>query len=691
MLDNRTFISWVVNRSIYITRFICRSIMSSSPSSSKVDDFLLLLSLLSQQRLLEDSQRQRQLQRNIDELRLKLNQSSPIRPQRPSKPIELSLGDTPVIPLLKFKRDMKRDLTIGPAFPKRPSERESTPPPTPKRPVVLEDKYEDDDEEQGPPLPIRRVTPREEFGINLVTPIASKKAGTGTESNNGSYNDKDNRTKTSIGVNSNKTSDFRSFRSMESSIKTSGASTLGIEAKFKNKPPVPQKLQPDWISSTLNSKMPSTNQAQSIVKPLQLAGMAAAGSANHLTYDKPSFNKSTSSNSSFIPKHNNPSDIKIVQLSPKRGSGNMSWLDSAVSKSPEQPKRHFIIPKKPNQLRQDGNNETSRELAKAPPPKPVKPANAALEALEKLRKSPSKSNPVEVTNDRAEFLKKFSEMKKSSLTPSLSMSLSSPFRAKNYENTDTIELKEQLAKAKSKAVPAVPKKINYEKRDSELLRGQMQKLNSSRKVEIVREIEPEGLMALGKLKPTKTPIKPVAPKPEALKKFESIEKKKEAENVPQQMAGSTLKEEVSFQDKLSSILRTNSAPIGGMTTVNSTPNRASTFTDTKSIGKEKRINTKGGKMTHANKSRAKGPKRRLPKAIGNTNEKTASTTPINNNNVDNIATSTTVEKEVVSLPETMTEDKLEVKKKPPPINRERKKNAIENLKPSRSFSGELFI
>lgn len=122
----------------------------SSPSSSKVDDFLSLLSLLSQQRLTEDLQRQRRLQRSIDELRHRLGSNSPVRhPPKPQKPLHLA-GHAPLL-------------------------REETPPPMPPRPAdeaapSMPPRPIDETPPPRPPRPVVSAAPRPE--INLVSPVA---------------------------------------------------------------------------------------------------------------------------------------------------------------------------------------------------------------------------------------------------------------------------------------------------------------------------------------------------------------------------------------------------------------------------------------------------------------------------------------------------------------------------------------
>ena len=74
-----------------------------SPSSKKVDDFLSGLSQLSQNKIREDEQRQRELQRSIEELK-RLNSTSPAKPDYDELTPVNSLMISDSVPTLKFSR-----------------------------------------------------------------------------------------------------------------------------------------------------------------------------------------------------------------------------------------------------------------------------------------------------------------------------------------------------------------------------------------------------------------------------------------------------------------------------------------------------------------------------------------------------------------------------------------------------------
>lgn len=737
----------------------------SSPSSSKVDDFLSLLSLMSQQKLLEDSQRQRQLQRNIDELRSKLNSVSPVRPPpKPARPIAVDLSHKKLseIPLIKFNRLGSRSgsaLKAGsedkpPPMPLRPTDIDRDEGPAPRLPTRKPSRPErladiDTDEGPAPRLPTRKSSrperpPRHadaepkqsadlvDLKLDLVKPVAQKPAVASRGALGSSFDSPKqalapsacNSLAKSLNKQANPDSTYTSFTNMEKNIKTGGVSNLDEHMSLKSKPPVPTRSSNSgWLSSSLdNSRSASTAQAQSIVKPRHLDIIAATGSArNSGTYSNSGTSTSPTHKQQFIPQDNNPNVIKIIQLSPKRERNSMSWLDSAVNKSPEQPNRGIIVVKNRNPPAAPSitkSLETAQE--KKPealkPPKPERkfeklfnkleleqPKSEALSQLEKLRKSPTKvgGSTETVEDDRLEYLKRLDRMKNSSPI-SLFDKLAAKSSSSKYEEQDSKMIREQLDRAKNlknkpdtakdgatpppkPAKPARPSVTSYEQKDSEILRSQMKKLNSRPILDRKEEDQPEGLKALANLKTAKPPAKPAAPKSEALKKFEDLksrnnvvaEKKVEEEKTKEDPSSS-------FQNKLSNILRANTLPsLDSKEPQSSSPgvHRSSTFPKSASKSNEKRPDTAGGKLSHATKSRSKGPKRKLPGSMkksgssGSSNNEQTSTTP---------SSSTIPEPAQAKIPDFK-------KKVPPAVNREGKRNALENLKPSRNFSGELFI
>lgn len=325
--------------------------------------------------------------------------------------------------------------------------------------------------------------------------------------------------------------------------------------------------------------------------------------------------------------------------------------------------------------------------------------------------------------------------------------------AHKYEEQDAEILKSQLSKLGSGNHAQTPKSSyhNYEEQDTELLRSQLKNLGSKtpKSLNVVDNKDklnenPEGLRALTKLKPAKAPPQKPSEKPEALKTLEKLKAakqrdikdngkqgsdsskeqdkatkdKKEIDSAKKNDAKTELeKQDVkskvnntrsvhpllskqvdsknlepnegnvtppsssSFQDKLSSIIRTNTAP----SLTNNSPTGMSKITrsstvpfsrDSTSSATKKNDTSGDGKLIHVNKTRSKGPKRRLPK---NVQGKPATT------NENGVST-----KGPVSGDSAFGGD-LKKKKVPPPIRKASKPKNLEDMKPSRQFSGELFI
>lgn len=175
---------------------------------------------------------------------------------------------------------------------------------------------------------------------------------------------------------------------------------------------------------------------------------------------------------------------------------------------------------------------------------------------------------------------------------------------------------------------------------------------------------PEGILTLAKLKPAKP--QPPAPKykPEAIKKLETI---KSSKAVSPELKESTL----NFKDHLASLIRTRTEP------ALISPKPASLLIS--------RVRTDPGldsmkfrnveKIVHPNKSRTKGPKRKLPKKRA---------TIVDGAKVEPALPHDISTKELGEIKD------FKRKKLPPPIDKTSKQRALDNLKP-RTVSGELFI
>lgn len=243
----------------------------------------------------------------------------------------------------------------------------------------------------------------------------------------------------------------------------------------------------------------------------------------------------------------------------------------------------------------------------------------------------------------------------------------------------------KIAEVKSK--PAPPKKPDskfFEKKDTELLKAQINRLsptktqrkNYSEKTTFQEEVEkfspakveplkptkptkpqtlaqePPALLARGMLKPVKPAALKVDDTPEALLRLRSMRSTSKQPLAPEKPAKPLnvenqkleVQPKAEFHAKLSNILRASTSPsLSAKAAPEPVVQRASTDPEL------------AGKLTHPNKSRSKGPKRRLPKKT-----------------------------EPVAVPSL---DYVKPKKMPPPI-RAKKPNL--EVKP-RNFSGEVFL
>lgn len=259
---------------------------------------------------------------------------------------------------------------------------------------------------------------------------------------------------------------------------------------------------------------------------------------------------------------------------------------------------------------------------------------------------------------------------------------------KLYEEGNT-ELLKQLLRQLSPTKPAPEKKpVSGEfVPEDHIKKLQERRLKPDKPIKlkpapVVAEDKPEAISFLLKLKATKpSPPKPES-KPEALRQFESMRKLDykplEPETRASQLASTSTKEPAlpsdltskpvpaaQFHAHLSSLLKANTEPLASPKP--QAPVRRSTAPLESSTP-----------LTHPNKSRSKGPKRRLPKSQ-KSGSSTGAPTPASASYASSISS---------SVSDAAASEKQPIKKKPPPIKG--KKPALE-VKPRRIASGELFI
>lgn len=455
-----------------------------SPSNKKVNDFLSSLSQLSQERLREDQQRQRNLQRNIDELQLRLASTSPSKSSISTTSSTLATSYYGYsVPDLKFNRSRltventkeqtkhnekvyeEEDEEEAPKLPQRPINHETAtknPPPLPKR------KYKEEIEEKPPALPARKP---ELEKINLLKPVARKS----------SFPMPLKPTQPNLNVNLNASNEssgkHRSFKDIEELIKS------GNTVK-KTAPRPPEKLTTD---------KPTVTSPKTPVKPTKADWLTSLSTAK----------TTTSTPQAVSPDSKRPVPPII---------SHKNWIDSAVSKTDTKPpvekpsKPSFLkkttkpeIPKKPN-LPKENLFETEEEAefklkfkelksvsASVSPEKVEKkitgvPQNKVIVEFEaklaQLRSQSPTRKPIERTKDEQEYLSKFEKVKAAPIPP---------LRPKSMTfNNPPPEFQKRFEKIVTKAPPKPikPSKVSlstYQEKDTKELMSQLKRLGSPKK------------------------------------------------------------------------------------------------------------------------------------------------------------------------------------------------------------------
>lgn len=352
---------------------------SLSQSDTVVDDFLSSLSQLSQDRLREDQQRQRDLQRNIDVLKLRLNSTSPVKRVGKSDltSFSASLSESG-ISLLKFNRNLSYRNEIngatvvdevnedvgdieedsGPELPKRRylTEEARNSPILPARRDVLGKKI-------PPSKPVKNLLQlKSDFDVDLLQPTSRKSDNIPTKE---VLVQKDYNKPTSVSVNSGK-GKSKSFLDIENDIKSSSipntfdsrvesliakaGSKHSDDSKSYNLPGRPSK-------NSKSNTSPENNDGNSLKpkpKPQWLTS-SNSPSANNNVY--------AISKSSNIPSANKPSPSNSSSMCKPTPKPKSDWLSSALSTNklswtPKDSTRNFVIPKKGEY----SNNGANREI-----------------------------------------------------------------------------------------------------------------------------------------------------------------------------------------------------------------------------------------------------------------------------------------------------------------------------------------
>lgn len=596
-----------------------------SPSSKKVDEFLSSLSQISQDRLRENQKRQRDLQRDIDELR------------RTSPPIHHNEHG---ITELKFNRSARGNFyekwkDTPPQLPSRPHDDESPPLPSRPKPEAYSshsnsqhsklgkpDKPEKPEklerfrsEENAPNLPTRPQSINNVVAaVGIAMPVARKtESVTKALLNIPQYSARPKGTSGS--------GPLRSFGEMEKQIQA------GSRIFSKTKPDVPAK--PEIRSDRSKPELPKSQLLNSENYRLE------SSTSENFKSSKP-----------LVPLK--PVNKPLVPLKPV--------VKPTETPKEIQPKFAPLKPVKPAEKSDDANTKPTR------PDKPSFKSFTDLDSQELKqqiqRLSPTKSNASAERGFGA---------------PKPSPSSLKPVKPSKPEKLEVPEALNALSKLR----PARPMKhvISVPLEAEEGNQGKTQLKKAEKEVEIQK------------------------PKPSIPGGFQTAKRiETPTSSQPKDSAALTYSQP-DFRSKLSSILRSNTDPSANAPVSRLEPIRRSQST---------KVSTK---LTHPNKTRAKGPKRKLPKQIGST-DSTDSTgsipiansdegikekprLPSRNISVGSETTLLTLDTTLNNL-SAFASTKLMVdespstvsKKKTPPI---KPKKPTLPPKPKRIISGDLFI
>ncbi|CAH6718547.1 hypothetical protein CLIB1444_01S09164 [[Candida] jaroonii] len=574
-----------------------------SPNTKKVNDFLSSLSKMSQDRLSEDHQIGRDLDRDIESLR---GNGKRYHYLSDGTPIEYSLSED--------QTSRKSPLTLGdespPKMPRRPIEQ--PPPSLPRR------KYLDD--EDGPPLPQRKVSGskpikpakpsftkanEKDFEVNLVQPVARTSAPIVKKKEIDiaeKYGLKKFTPTTSAAL-----TGHRSFADIESSIRN------GNSGKTEEPPSKPPKPAKSWLNSSIQASKP---------------------------YHETDAPKPNSDIAKLVksPKKDTAFDINDIH----RDKNSNSWIDSVVSKSPQRGIEAKAHQTKPQPIEFTKKTENGNSEIKIKPEVKNKPE---IKTKPEIKGKPEIKTKPEIKNSE---IKAKSETQKPqikakpAITPKTQFNIQKP----TYKEQDNELLLAQLSKLKSRKSPPPPvkdfKKLdveplkttlgrlsptkvmedksnlsNYKQADNDLLNRQLNKIKEKPVVKSKPMIDQKSIDKPAidqkpvidkpkggkpkedkQLRETHTKIPTIRNKPPAIKKSTPEIKPKPTNDSQSSLTS------LDFKSQLSSILRSNTEP------TTSSPSMQIQRSNTEPEKSQ-------SKLTHPNKSRSKGPKRRLPKSFKN--------------------------------------------------------------------------
>lgn len=592
-------------------------------SSERVDDFLDSVSKISQERERESTKRQRSLESNIDDLRQRLGSRSPNK-----RDSAIKLGEYGKEVMVKrqghfllnvggIARSSSFDEEKPPPMPERKKE---TPPPFPKRPWERNSQVRD-------PFPEINDMKNQAFGKSRPPPPKPKRPVDSKSVDSKSLsNHLDNKLQKPDLLGKNIRATDTSF--LTDVTKNDFAQEASLEINLIN--PVSTKPRPS---------IPPNNE---VVKP-----------------------KTTKEDvSGVLQATTKPTGIRLGDE--RNNNKEKGFLPGEKSKLPLQVETKPYKPEKPPVLSIQSKERPvtiedrlanllvdPTQLRKGRTPKtPNVTASTKENNSEKLPLKKFLLKEEELLDYKVKLLAIHRQQHKTPPPKPSKTTLSS------YEEKDALQVKSQISKIFSKEPPRIPKKpafYDYQKNDSDEIRSQLKTLGKE-KSSLPPTSKPLGKPTLSEV-PLKSDKKPERP----------LISPNESNTLPQEEIQakhlSLPSKPADFGSELSFLLSRKST----VQPLDTSPAKSQkSITVHKNVKTEAEQNVKSSPLTHLNRLRAKGPKRKLPKKMASSQEKN--------------------EKDV----QPPSEYQNAKKKLPPIVNKRGKQRALNNMKP-RDFSGEVFV
>ena len=593
------------------------------PSSRRVDDFLDSVSKISQERERESTKRQRSLESNIDDLRQRLGSRSPNKRES-----SIELGDYNKGPLVEqqgsfllnasgIARSPSFDEEVPPPMPERKKE---IPPPFPKRP------WERNHQARGPSLEAGNIKDQA-FAKGRSPPPKPKRP---VEN-----------------------------KSLDSKLLAPHSDNRLLNSDFpvKNTRPTDTSLHADVTKNDIVQKTPLEIKLITPVSSKPKPGIppnTELGKSKTNTYGGSRVLLGNTKHKGLKVEYKIGDDMGTIQREETKVRLDLERKPFRPEKPPvlsvENKKKTVTIEERlasllvePTQLRRGRTG---------PAQAPYIAETAKENNREKLPLKKFLLKEEELLESKVKLLAIHRQQHKTPPPKPSKPSLSS------YEEKDALQLKSQISRILSKEPPRIPKKpafADYQRNDSDEIRNQIKKL--------------------GKEKSSAAPTNKALEKPSlsegSLKTGSKPEGPQKPSRDPNTLTGEDIKgkhpsppsKPVDFGSELSLLLSKKStaqllAPSPKQPSQRNPVN--------KEVETKTEENIKSPSLTHLNRLRAKGPKRKLPKNMASSQ--------VNN----------------VEQKEQVPSEYQKSKKLPPIVNKRGKQRALDKMKP-RNFSGEVFV